>query len=134
MILQKVKLCDKAEKKVTIELDVIERYLVGFMEDQTYNGFLLYSSVPQKSEPNVIASKSLIKDYNAINGETVKGFFAQWGIEISYMQNEHEFVGTFENCCLSVVSHGNGLLGDGSIKPSITLTFCDKPNEYWRGY
>ena len=81
-------------------------------------------------------------DYNGIlvdkkdlkTSDDVITFFKGFGVIVSVYDDLEYWNCTFENCDLSVVSHGNGLLDDGSVAPSITLTFCDTPNKYWRGY
>lgn len=69
-----------------------------------------------------------------MTSEDIVSFFKEFGVEVSIMDDLEDWNCTFENCSLCEVSYGNGLLGDGSIAPSISLMFCDKPNEYWRGH
>lgn len=118
---------------VKINMEDLEKAIVGFTPDTTYNSFYLDAHIPVQAEPNVCAFKCVIEDFNCINADAIKGFFAQFDIEISIEQSKTEFIGTFENCTISEC-YGNSLLGDGSIKPYVEFEKAEAPNKYYRGY
>ena len=69
-----------------------------------------------------------------MNKDEIINLFKEHGVEVSICDDLSYWNCTFENCSLITIGYGNGLLGDGSIAPSIKLTFCENPNRSWKGY
>ena len=111
MILGEMKLYDVDGKAVEFNLDTLEKALdCDVYPDLDYNCIYL----------PVRATKPLAR---ILEGH---------GFKVSIDEGYHG-VGSFvdiENGLITAISHGNGLLGDGSISPSFTIVFVDDPAEH----